>query len=220
MKKNSYLTLIIFAMISCQTALAKPKLILIAGRSASGKSSISQYIKRQLGEQVNIISTDEYYHDLSSLTVLERRKVNGDIPSSIDSIALEKDIKALLTGKSIKRRNFDFVSAKVSRGKEIEPKDFLVVEGIFALNFRSINDLSNFRFFVDVPNDIRLSRRIVRDIAHRGYSLESALDMYFKFERPMFLKHVLPTKYQAQKVLDGTDSVKISGNLIIESIPR
>ena len=78
--------------------------------------------------------------------------------------------------------------------------------------------MSDFRFFVDVPNDIRLSRRIVRDIEHRGYSLESSLEVYFKFERPMFLKHVLPTKTHAQKQLDGTDSVKASSKLIIDSI--
>ena len=178
-------------------------LIGIAGGSGSGKTLVAKRIVEELGsDKVIIIQQDSYYNDLGHLTLEERKKQNFDHPDAFDHQYLIAQLKDLLVGKSIDQPIYDY--AIHSRKKEtrcIGEHVIIVLEGILILHDPGLRRLMDIKVYVDTDADVRLIRRIRRDVTERDRSLESILDQYENSVRPMQLQFVEPTKRYADIIL-------------------
>lgn len=178
-------------------------LIGIAGGSGSGKTLVSRRIVDALGsDRVVIIQQDSYYKDLSHLPFEERAKRNFDHPESMDAELLIRQIDALLHGQSIEQPIYDFsVHALKSETRRIGPHSIIVLEGILILDNPRLRDMMDIKVYVDTDSDVRLLRRLRRDVRERGRSVESVLEQYEGSVRPMHLQFVEPTKRYADIII-------------------
>lgn len=178
-------------------------LIGIAGGTGSGKSLVSKRIIENLGsDDVTVIEQDAYYKDLSHLTPEERAKCNFDHPDSIDHDLLLQQVKELLAGKVIKQPVYDFTKhTHSSYTQKYGPHHVIILEGILILYYPEIRELMDIKVFVDTDADIRLLRRMRRDVQERGRSIESVLEQYEKSVRPMHQQFVEPTKSFADIII-------------------
>lgn len=183
-------------------------LILIAGGSAAGKSFIGKLIAEKYADfSVTVLSHDNYYKDVSHLSKDELGKYNFDHPDSIDSALLVSDIKQILEGKRIKIPEYDFVTHKSIKNRiEVPVSDIVIIEGIFALYYKDLLDISSLSIFVDTDSDVRLVRRIKRDIIRRGFSVDTVLENYLSFVKPMHDTFIEPTRKNADIIIPGEKS--------------
>jgi uridine kinase len=200
----------------------KPLLILVAGGSASGKSTVVQEILDKSGlEDVLIIKHDDYYLDQSNLPLQERYQTNYDHPSSLDNELLFSHLCDLMQGKSIEKPTYDFVMH--TRAKKIEkiyPKAIIIIEGILILENEKIRNLSDMNLFVELDDDTRFIRRLLRDMNERGRSLESVIAQYDKTVKPMFHKYIKPTKRFADVIIPNDRKHDIAVDLIVTKIKQ
>ena len=180
-------------------------LIGIAGGSGSGKTLVSNRIYDDIGsEKVSIIQQDSYYKELSHLSFEERKKQNFDHPDAFDNKLLFDHLIQLLSGHDIELPLYDYKTH--SRKKEtvkISDNLIIVLEGILILHYPEIRNIMDIKVYVDTDDDIRLIRRIKRDVNERGRSLDSILDQYENSVRPMHLQFVEPTKRYADIIIPG-----------------
>ncbi len=178
-------------------------LIGIAGGSGSGKTLVSKRIIEDLGsERVIIIQQDSYYKDLSYLPLEERAKRNFDHPESIDTEMLIEQMNGLLHGKCIDQPIYDFaIHAHKPAPRRIGPHSIIVLEGILILDDPRLREMMDIKVYVDTDSDVRLLRRLRRDVKERGRSVESVLEQYEKSVRPMHLQFVEPTKRYADIII-------------------
>jgi len=200
-------------------------LIGIAGGTGSGKTLVAQNIYAELGsDRVIMICQDSYYKDLSHLSPKERSRQNFDHPDAIDSELLIEDAKALLRGETIRPPIYDFVTHTRKPSTEvIGPHAIIVLEGILIFESAALRDLMDIKIYVDTDPDIRLIRRLKRDILERGRSLESVLRQYEESVRPMHLQFVEPSKRYADIIIPEGGYNKVAIDLIktkIEAILR
>jgi uridine kinase len=181
----------------------KPLVIGIAGGSGSGKSTVLERILERVGpERVAILDHDRYYFDLAHLSQEERARVNFDHPSSLETTLLCRHIDDLLAGRAVHKPVYDFTThRRTDRVEVVEPKPLIVVEGILVLAEPELVRRMDLRVYVDADDDIRLARRIRRDVAERGRSVESVLDQYETTVRPMHLQFVAPTRGKADIII-------------------
>ncbi|MDI3504261.1 MAG: uridine kinase [Candidatus Cloacimonadota bacterium] len=203
------------------------RLILIAGGTCSGKTTIAKAIDRRLQDlKTVIISHDNYYKDLKHLSLQERGKVNFDHPDSIDKEYLMQDIHAMMAGKAVNVPDYDFVTHSRKEGKLcIAEADVIILEGIFALYYSELIELSDLKIFVDTDADTRLSRRISRDIIERGRDLEGVLDQYMTTVKPSHAAFIEPSKKNADVIIPGDkefDKVlyMLNGYLLYELVSK
>ena len=176
----------------------------IAGGSASGKTSISRQVYEFFkgSHTTCIIKQDDYYKDQSHLSFEERVKTNYDHPMAFDNDLLVEHLKALINGKSIEKPSYDFTVH--NRSKEtaiVESRDIILVEGILILEDPRIRELLDIKVYVDTDADIRILRRLVRDINERGRTVESVVDQYLNIVRPMHLQFTEPSKKYADIII-------------------
>jgi uridine kinase len=197
-----------------------PLLILVAGGSASGKSTVVSEIVSKAGlEDVLIIRHDDYYKDQSNIPFEKRLDINYDHPDSLDSDLLQQHLNHLLKGHSIEKPLYDFVS--YTRKKETEvvsPKKVMIVEGILILNDTNIRKLSHLNVYVELDDDTRFIRRMMRDLNERGRSIETIVAHYQKTVKPMFYKFVKPSKRHAHVIIPNDDKHDIGVDLIASKI--
>jgi uridine kinase len=197
-----------------------PLLILVAGGSASGKSTVVSEIVSKAGlEDVLIIRHDDYYKDQSNIPFEKRLDINYDHPDSLDSDLLQQHLNLLLKGQSIEKPLYDFVS--YTRKKETEvvsPKKVIIVEGILILNDTNIRKLSHLNVYVELDDDTRFIRRMMRDLNERGRSIETIVAHYQKTVKPMFYKFVKPSKRHAHVIIPNDDKHDIGVDLIASKI--
>ena len=181
----------------------KPFIIAISGGSGSGKSTVTNLLLAKLGQdKASVIHQDSYYEDLSYMLLEERKKVNFDAPSSIDKDLLIKHVKTLVQGHPIEKPCYDFISCtRMKKTEKVEPTEYLILEGLFSLCFEELIPIFNLKLFVDVPDDLRLLRRIDRDTKVRGQTLESVIQQYQETVRPMHHKHIEPCRNVADFVV-------------------
>lgn len=198
----------------------KPLLILVAGGSASGKSTVVQEILEKAGiDDVLIIKHDDYYLDQSDLPLDVRYLTNYDHPSSLDNRLLYDHLTKLLAGESIDKPVYDFVMHTRSQKIEhITSKPIIIVEGILILENEKIRELSNMNLFVELDDDTRFIRRMLRDMRERGRSLESIIMQYEKTVKPMFHKYIKPTKRFADVIIPNDRRHDIAVDLIVTKI--
>ncbi len=197
-----------------------PLLILVAGGSASGKSTVVSEIVNKAGlDDVLIIRHDDYYKDQSDVAFEKRLDVNYDHPDALDSDLLQDHLSQLLKGQTIEKPLYDFVS--YTRKKETEvvsPKKVIIVEGILILSDPYIRKLSNLNVYVELDDDTRFIRRMMRDLNERGRSIESIVSHYQDTVKPMFYKYVKPSKRHAHVIIPNDDKHDIAVDLIASKI--
>ncbi|MBU5440225.1 uridine kinase [Tissierella sp. MSJ-40] len=198
----------------------RPILIGITGGTGSGKSTVSREIFNSIHKtNVAVIEQDSYYKDQSHLTFEERVKTNYDHPFAFDNPLLIEHLKDLLDNKPIEKPIYDF--ERHTRKKEtitVEPKDIIILEGILILSDEDVRNLLDIKIFVDTDSDVRVIRRIVRDIKERGRTLESVIDQYMETVRPAHLQFIEPTKKYADIVIPEGGYNKVAIDIIVAKI--
>ncbi|MGL5268403.1 MAG: uridine kinase [Spiroplasma sp.] len=181
----------------------KVSLIAIAGGSASGKTTVARKIAKSCKDKnVVFIEMDSYYKDLSFLSKEERKKNNFDHPNAFDYPLLIHNLEQLLLGNEIEEPVYDFkINSRSKEVKIIKPADVVIFDGIFALENQDIRDKALIKIYVDTASDIRLLRRIVRDVKTRGRTLDSVLEQYTATVKPMHDAFVEPTKRFADIII-------------------
>lgn len=199
----------------------KPIIIGISGGTGSGKSTVTQKIRDHFKHQVIFIAHDNYYIDQTKLTMEERKKVNYDHPNSLDTKLMIRHLKQLIAGKSIKMPQYDFtVSNRKKETFRLIPTSVIIVEGILVFENRALRELMDIKLFVDTDADIRLGRRIKRDIQERGRTLEYSLNQYLTVSRPMHLTFVEPYKKYADIIIPEGGNNKVGINMVINTIEK
>jgi uridine kinase len=181
----------------------KPFIVGIGGGSGSGKSTVAQLLIDELGESdVVLLSQDHYYSDLSHLTPDERKNQNFDHPDALDHELMKEQLELLSNGKSMECPRYDFKShCLTGETTTIEPKPVILLDGIFSLYYEEILPLLDLKLYVDVPDDVRILRRMTRDIAKRGRTVEGVVQQYLGTVRHMHDTYVEPTKWSADIVV-------------------
>jgi uridine kinase len=178
-----------------------PLFIGIAGGSGSGKTTIAEAVTTAL-PGVAIVQHDAYYRHLPELSLEERAKVNYDHPASLETELLVAHLQGLRSGRPFPRPVYDFTSHLRSPATvTVEPAPVLIVEGILVLAEPELRSMFDLKIFVDTDSDIRLGRRLERDIAERGRSVGSVLEQYFRTVRPMHVEFVEPSKRHADLII-------------------
>ncbi|WP_445324012.1 uridine kinase [Pseudogracilibacillus sp. ICA-222130] len=181
----------------------RPVIIGVAGGSGSGKTSVTRAICERFGEEkILVIEQDYYYKDQSHLTFEERLETNYDHPLAFDNELLVEHVKTLLNNEPIEKPVYDYTIH--TRSKEVihvEPKQVIIVEGILILEHLPLVELMDIKVFVDTDADVRIIRRLLRDIKERGRSLDSVIQQYIESVRPMHLQFVEPAKRYADIII-------------------
>lgn len=195
-------------------------LIGIAGGTGSGKTSIAKELSSNFSKSdIVLIEQDSYYKDLSNISISEREKINFDHPNSIDFSLMTKHLKSLINGIETQIPVYDFAThTRKKNTKTINKHRIILLEGIFALFNDKIRDMIDIKIYLDTPNDIRIIRRIKRDIDERSRTLESIIKQYYENVRPMHIKFVEPTKQYADIVIPMGGRNKIAIDILRSKI--
>ena len=177
----------------------------IAGGTGSGKTTITKKLVQRFGGDVSVIYHDNYYKAHHNMPYEERAKLNYDHPDSFDTDILIEDLKQLRAGHSIKCPVYDYsIHDRTDRTITVKPARVIIVEGILIFQSRELCDLMDIKIFVDTDADVRILRRIVRDVRDRGRSLDSVVNQYLTTVKPMHEQYVEPSrKYADIIVLEG-----------------
>ena len=190
-----------------------PVVIGIAGGSGSGKTTVLRCIVDAFGsEYIAVLDHDAYYHTLDHLSPEERAKVNFDHPDSLNTALMRRQLDDLIAGQAIEKPIYNFTTHTCEPfTKHIEPRPVIIVEGILVLAEPLLQERMDIKIFVDIEADVRLIRRIRRDMEKRGRSIDSILDQYENTVRPMHLEFVEPSKRWADVIIPrgGHNSVAI-----------
>ena len=179
----------------------RPLLVGIAGGSGSGKTTVADAVAEALPE-VALLQHDAYYRDRRDLDFEERTRLNYDHPDSLETELLIEHLDLLTQGIPIERPVYDFsVHLRSDEVVRIEPASIIVVEGILVLADKDLRDRLNLKIYVDTDPDLRLARRLERDITERGRTVPSVLAQYFETVRPMHLEFVEPSKRYADLII-------------------
>jgi uridine kinase len=200
----------------------KPLIIGIAGGSGSGKSTVARNVAAALGDaSVAFIDMDGYYLDHGHLPLEERRKVNWDHPNAFDWDHLVEQLGRLAAGQAIDKPVYDFVvHARSAETVRIPPADVIVIDGILLFTEARARDLCDVKVFVDADADVRLIRRIRRDMAKRGRPLAEILEQYLSTVQPMHLEFVEPSKRYADVIVPRGGHNPVAIEMITAKIAR
>ncbi|MCI5688851.1 MAG: uridine kinase [Emergencia sp.] len=174
----------------------------IAGGTGSGKSTLIQNIKRQFSNEITILSHDFYYKAHDNMTYEQRCELNYDHPDAFDTDLMIEHVKQLKQWKEIKRPVYDFtIHNRVDETVTVQPSKVVVVEGILIFENQQLLDLCDMKVFVDTDADVRIIRRILRDVKERGRTLESVVNQYLTTVKLMHEQFVEPSKKKADIIV-------------------
>ncbi|WP_152977196.1 uridine kinase [Lactobacillus ingluviei] len=181
----------------------RPIVIGVTGGSGSGKTTVSKAIYENLrGQSIQIINQDTYYNDQADMTMEERKAVNYDHPLAFDTALLIEQLDALRHNQAVEMPVYDYKEYTRSQTTvHVEPQDVIILEGILILDDERLRDLMDIKVYVDADDDIRILRRIQRDMQERGRSLESIISQYLKTVKPMYHQFIEPTKRYADIIV-------------------
>ena len=180
-------------------------LIGIAGGTGSGKTTLTRHLKEHFGQEVTVISHDNYYKRQDGKTYEERAKVNYDHPSAFDTDLLIEHLRQLKAGHSIQCPVYSYSDHnRTDRTVEIFPTKVIIVEGILIFQNPTLRDMFDIKIFVETDADVRILRRALRDVEERGRTLQSVVTQYLTTVKPMHEQYVEPSrKYADIVVLEG-----------------
>jgi uridine kinase len=198
----------------------KPLVVGIAGGTGSGKSTVARAILESIPERnVAIIEQDCYYKDQSHLPREERVNVNYDHPLAFDTGLLIEHVKRLISGQAIEKPQYDFtVHNRKKQTLRVEPRDIILLEGILILDSPILRELMDIKIFVDTDADVRIIRRIVRDMRDRGRSLESVIAQYQKVVKPAHNEFCEPTKRYADIIIPEGGYNKVAVDIMVTKV--
>lgn len=198
----------------------KPLIIGIAGGSGSGKSTVARRVAETLGEtSVAFLDMDAYYRNMAHLSFEQRRRVNWDHPNAFDLDLFVSHLEALAAGMAIRKPVYDFVAhARAADTVPVPPAQVVVVDGILLFVDARVRQLCDIKVFVDADADIRLVRRIRRDMRARGRPLDEILEQYLSTVRPMHLEFVEPTKRYADVIVPRGGHNEVAVEMILAKI--
>lgn len=198
----------------------KPVLIVIAGGSASGKTTVVDKIQKRLNSiDVTVMRHDDYYKDQRYVEMLDRQKVNYDHPDALDNDLLIEQLNQLLNGVAVNAPLYDFkLHTRSDKVREITPTKVIILEGILVLEDKRIRDLADIKIFVESDDDIRFIRRLVRDINERGRSMDSVINQYLTTVKPMYYEFVKPSKRFADIIIPNDNEHDVAVGVIISKI--
>ena len=196
-----------------------PLVIGIAGGTNSGKSTLVRLLAEEFGERVAMLSHDFYYRAHNDLSYEERCRLNYDHPDAFETDLMIQHIKDLKEWKSIKHPVYDFADHNRSNELvEVKPSRVIIVEGILIFANKELRDLCDMKIFIDAPADIRILRRVKRDVAKRGRTVESVMNQYLATVRPMHELYVEPTKQYADIIIPEGVKNKVAREMISHRI--
>ena len=197
----------------------KTMIIGIAGGTGSGKTTLTLRLKERFGDDVSILFHDNYYKSHSDLPYEARTRLNYDHPDAFDTDRMIADLEALRRGETVQCPTYDYtVHNRAAETLEVHPTKVVVVEGILIFENKALRDLMDIKIFVDTDADVRILRRITRDVKERGRSLDSVVNQYLTTVKPMREQFVEPSKRFADiVVLEGGHNV-VALDMIIQRI--
>ncbi|MFT5203796.1 MAG: uridine kinase [Candidatus Aldehydirespiratoraceae bacterium] len=195
-------------------------LIGICGGSGAGKTTLAVELIRRLGpDRVSALAFDAYYRDLSHLTMEERMRVNYDHPDSLDNELFAQHLTDLRQGRDIEVPEYDFAShTRTGATIPVEAREIVLVEGILLFSFPGIHELLDYAVFIDVAEDVRLERRIQRDMRERGRDADDVRRQFAEFVAPMHDRFVQPYRDHADLVVSGEGEAGSDAAVIIERL--
>ncbi|MBV9957289.1 MAG: uridine kinase [Acidobacteria bacterium] len=198
--------------------MQRPKFMIIgiSGGTGSGKTTVAKSILRSVNaEDVVFIQQDSYYRNATDLPLDYRGAVNFDHPDALDNDLLVNHIRRLKAGHAVELPLYDFkTNMRLSETVLIEPKPIFIIEGILIFSDPRLLEQMDIKVFVDTPDDIRFIRRLRRDIAERGRSLDSVIEQYLETVRPMHMQFVEPSKRYADVIIPEGGHNLVSIDLI------
>lgn len=198
----------------------RPIVIGVTGGSGSGKTSVSRAILKALpNHSILLFEQDSYYKDQSHLSFEERLNTNYDHPLAFDTDLLIEHLKELMSYRSIEKPVYDYEAHTRSQSVICqEPKEVIIVEGILILEDERLRDLMDIKVYVDTEDDIRIIRRIKRDIEDRGRSLDSVIDQYLSVVKPMHSQFIEPTKKYADIIIPEGGKNQVAIDLLTTKV--
>ena len=199
-----------------------PFLLGVAGGTGSGKTTVAQAIVAALPQRrVALLQQDSYYRDIDWGSEAELLAHNFDHPSALDNELLVANLRDLASGRAVEAPIYDFVvHRRTDRTRRIEPEPVIVVEGILILAEPAIRDLLDFKIFVDTDADVRLIRRLTRDLHERGRSLDDVLRQYQQTVRPMHLEFVEPSKRWADVIIPEGGENRVALEMVVARLEK
>jgi uridine kinase len=202
--------------------MRRPIFIGITGGTGSGKSTIAREIYNKFGEQcIAMIEQDSYYKDQSQLSFEDRTKTNYDHPDAFDTELIVKHLNMLLSGQAVEKPIYDFeVHNRKNETITVAPREIVILEGIMILEDPEIRDLLDIKIYVDTDADVRIIRRMVRDINERGRTVESVINQYLNVVRPMHMQFIEPTKRYADIIIPEGGHNRVAIDIIVANIKQ
>ncbi|ELY50494.1 uridine kinase [Natronococcus jeotgali] len=190
----------------------------IAGGTGAGKTTVSRTVAETVGEAVTRIPLDNYYEDLSHLEYEERAEVNYDHPDAFEWELLREQLDSLLMGQPVEMPQYDFeIHNRRDERVRVEPSDVIVLEGILSLFDEQVLEMLDLKVYVMTDADVRILRRIERDVIDRGRGLEGVIDQYLETVKPMHEQFVAPTKKNADIIIpEGANRMAV--DLLVEKV--
>ena len=193
----------------------------IAGGSGSGKTTLTNNLVTRFGDQVTVVHHDNYYRTHHDLTFEERTKLNYDCPEAFENELMVEQLRLLKEGRSIEGPVYDFtIHDRRNETIVIEPRPVIVVEGILIFAEPALLEQMDIKIFVDTDADIRLARRIKRDVEKRGRSMQSVLTQWCTTVKPMYEMHVEPTKKKADIIIPEGGKNPVALDMIFGRLER
>jgi uridine kinase len=200
----------------------RPIIIGVAGGTASGKTTVSEAILERVGrERIAYIQHDSYYRDLSYLALEERARLNFDHPDALETELLVIHLQRLQAGEPVEVPIYDFATyTRTGRTRRIEPQRVVLVEGILIFVDKPLREMMDVKLYVDTDSDLRLIRRLQRDIHERERTLESVIRQYLDTVRPMHLEFVEPSKRYADVIFPAGGFNETAIEMIVARIQK
>ncbi len=202
--------------------MKQPIIIGVAGGTASGKTTVSRKILESIGPgYLEYIQHDAYYRDLSYLPLEQRKLFNFDHPDSLENELLITHLEALLQGQVVHIPVYDFTQyIRTDQLRLVEPRQVILVEGILIFADQQLRTMMDIKIYIDAPADLRFIRRLKRDVAERGRSVNHVIEQYLATVRPMHLEFVEPSKRHADVIIPrGGQNIKAI-QMVVAQIQR
>jgi uridine kinase len=192
----------------------------IAGGTASGKTTVARKVREALADcRVAFIDQDSYYRDLEDMPLEERRQVNFDHPDAFDTELLMRHLHALKAGQAIEKPVYDFhTCSRHPETARVDPGDIILIEGILVLHIKEVRDLMDMKIYVDADDDLRILRRLTRDIKDRGWAFDDVVSQYLRHVRPMHMGFVEPSKHHADIIIPHGGNNDIAIGMLVGAL--
>ncbi len=200
--------------------MSSPLVVGIAGGTASGKTTVARKVREALADcRVAFIDQDSYYRDLQDMTLEERREVNFDHPDAFDRDLLVHQLRELKAGRAVQKPVYDFrTSSRRPDTLRVEPGDIILIEGILVLHMKEVRDEMDVKIYVDADDDLRILRRLTRDIKDRGRDFDHVVGQYLRHVRPMHMGFVEPSKHHADIIVPHGGNNDIAIQMLVGAL--